>query len=112
QTRGSPKRPRREGGRAPNRRVSVASADSSRVKPELWHLGLMRTVRVTLLLAAALVSNACFQMTTVLKVNGDGSGTIVHRMVYTTAALAQLRQFAAIAGGRGGGASADPLSEE
>jgi hypothetical protein len=72
----------------------------------------MRTVRVTLLLAAALVSGACFQMTTVLKVNGDGSGTIVHRMVYTNAALAQLRQFAALAGGRGGGASVDPLSEE
>jgi len=72
----------------------------------------MRTVRVTLLLAAALASGACFQMTTVLKVNGDGSGTIVHRMVYTTAALAQLRQFAALAAGRGGGAAADPLSEQ
>jgi hypothetical protein len=68
----------------------------------------MRTVRVTLLFAAALMSGACFQMTTVLKVNGDGSGTIVHRMVYTNAALAQLRQFAALAGG----ASVDPLSEE
>jgi hypothetical protein len=29
-------------------------------------------------------------MTTVLKVNGDGSGTIDHRMVYTKAALARL----------------------
>ncbi len=51
-------------------------------------------------------------MTTVLKVNGDGSGTIVHRMVYTNAALAQLRQFTALAAGRGGGAAADPLSEQ
>ena len=50
-------------------------------------------------------------MTTVLKVNGDGSGTINHRMVYTRAALAQLRQFAALGGSRSG-SSADPLSEQ
>jgi hypothetical protein len=56
------------------------------------------------------MSGACFQMTTVLKVNGDGSGTINHQMVYTKAALAQLKQFAALGGGRGGGA--DPLSEQ
>ena len=74
----------------------------------------MRCVRVSfrgaLLLAGALMSGACFQMTTVLKVNGDGSGTINHRMVYTKAALAQLKSFAAFGGGRGG--SADPLSEQ
>jgi hypothetical protein len=63
-----------------------------------------------LILLGALTSTACFQMTTVLKVNGDGSGTINHRMVYTKAALAQLKQFAALGGGRGGGA--DPLSEQ
>ena len=56
------------------------------------------------------MSSACFQMTTVLKVNGDGSGTIGHQMVYTKTALAQLKQFAAFGGGRGGGA--DPLSEQ
>ncbi len=66
--------------------------------------------RAALLLAGALTSGACFQMTTVLKVNGDGSGTINHRMVYTKAALAQLKSFAAFGGGRGG--SADPLSEQ
>ena len=33
--------------------------------------------------------------------DGDGSGTIEHRMVYTTAALAQLHQFASLGGGRG-----------
>jgi hypothetical protein len=71
----------------------------------------MRACRVLVLVAAALASCACFQMTTVLRVNGDGSGTIVHRMVYTTAALAQLRQFAALATGRGGTA-VDPLSEQ
>lgn len=49
-------------------------------------------------------------MTTVLRVNGDGSGTIQHRMMYTKAALAQLKSFAALGGGRGGGA--DPLSEQ
>ena len=67
-------------------------------------------VRVALLVLGALTSGACFQMTTVLKVNGDGSGTISHRMVYTKAALAQLKSFAAFGGGRGG--SADPLSEQ
>ena len=66
--------------------------------------------RAALLLAGALASSACFQMTTVLKVNGDGSGTISQQMVYTKAALAQLKQFAALGGGRGGGG--DPLSEQ
>ena len=67
--------------------------------------------RTALLLLGALMTSACFQMTTVLKVNGDGSGTINHQMVYTKAALAQLKQFAAF-GGRGGSGSADPLSEQ
>jgi hypothetical protein len=71
----------------------------------------MRAFRLVALLAAALASGACFQMTTVLKVSGDGSGTITHRMVYTNAALAQLRQFAAVAGG-GRGQAFDPLSEQ
>ena len=66
--------------------------------------------RAALLLTGALMSSACFQMTTLLKVNGDGSGTINHQMVYTKAALAQLKQFAAFGGGRGG--STDPLSEQ
>ncbi len=67
-------------------------------------------LRIALVFAGALTTSACFQMTTVLKVNADGSGTISHRMVYTKAALAQLKQFAALGGGRGGGA--DPLSEQ
>src|SRR5258706_15230181 len=70
----------------------------------------MRALRLLVLLAAALVSGACFQMTTVLNVGGDGNGTITHRMVYTNQALAQLRQFAALGGGRGG--AFDPLSEQ
>jgi hypothetical protein len=48
-------------------------------------------------------------MTTVLKVAADGSGTIEHRMLYTAAALAQLRQLSALAGG---GQAVDPLSEQ
>ena len=47
---------------------------------------------MALLVLGAVTSGACFQMTTVLKVNGDGSGTINHRMVYTKAALAQLKK--------------------
>ena len=49
-------------------------------------------------------------MTTVLKVNGDGSGTIDHRMVYTKAALAQLKSFSTLGGSRAG--DTDPLSEQ
>lgn len=49
-------------------------------------------------------------MTTVMKVNGDGSGTVEHRMLFTTKALAQLRQFAALGGGRG--QTVDPTSEQ
>src|SRR6266568_4743691 len=70
----------------------------------------MRSVRLLVLLAVALASGGCFQMTTVLKVSADGSGTITHRMVYSNQALAQLRQFAAFGGGRG--ATFDPLSEQ
>ena len=58
-----------------------------------------------------MTTSACFQMTTVLKVHSDGGGTINHRMVYTKGALAQLKSFAALGGGRAG-ASADPLSEQ
>jgi hypothetical protein len=61
-------------------------------------------------LFAALASSACFQMTTVLKVNADGSGTIEHRMVYSNAGLAQMRQFTALGGGRA--QSVDPTSEQ
>ena len=69
----------------------------------------MRLLRFALLLAGAVGSGACFQMSTVLKVNGDGTGTIDHRMIYSAQALAQLRQFAGF-GGRGG--AFDPLSED
>jgi len=48
-------------------------------------------------------------MTTVMKVAGNGSGTIEHRMLFTTQALAQLKQFSAL-GGRG--QAVDPTSEQ
>jgi len=70
----------------------------------------MRSVRFALLIGIALASCACFQMSTVLKINGDGTGTIDHRMIYSPQALAQLRQFAAL--GRGRGTAVDPLSED
>ena len=40
-------------------------------------------------------------MTTTVRLNGDGSGTIDHSMLITKAALAQLRQLSALGGGRG-----------
>ena len=58
-----------------------------------------RWCRAALIVLGALTASACFQMTTVLKVNGNGSGTITHRMVYTKAALAQLKSFAALGAG-------------
>jgi len=70
----------------------------------------MRSFALAIVLGAALVSGGCFQMTTVVSVNGDGSGTIDHTMLITKAALAQLRQFAALSGGRG--QSIDLVSEE
>lgn len=50
-------------------------------------------------------------MTTVLSVKGDGSGTIDHTMLVTKAALAQLRNFGALAGG-GRGQGLDLVSED
>lgn len=40
-------------------------------------------------------------MTTIVHLNGDGSGTIDHSMLIAKAALAQLRQLTMLAGGRG-----------
>ena len=60
-----------------------------------------------LLLAVVIANSACFQMTTVLKIHGDGTGWINHRMVFTPAALVQLRQLTAFSG-----RPFDPLSEQ
>src|SRR5579872_945617 len=63
---------------------------------------------LALLLAAAAGCAGCFESTTVLHVRGDGSGTLQQRTVIKKAALAQLRSFSALGGGR---ATLDPLSE-
>jgi hypothetical protein len=69
----------------------------------------MRLLARSVLFLSALMCAGCFQMTTVLKVKGDGSGTLEHRMVYSTRALAQMRSFGGL-GGRGG-QPIDPLAE-
>jgi hypothetical protein len=69
----------------------------------------MGPLRAAALLIAAISSTACFQMATVMKLKGDGSGTIDHRMLFTRQALAQLKQFAALGGG---GQGLDPTSEQ
>jgi hypothetical protein len=61
------------------------------------------------ILFVAATCSACFQMTSVMKLKGDGSGTIDHRMLFTRQALAQLKQFAALGGGTQG---VDPTSEQ
>jgi hypothetical protein len=69
----------------------------------------MRYLRVLLLLAVAVATSACFQFSSLLVVKPDGSGTIEQRMLFTQAALAQLRQLAAL----GGAAQEfDPFSEQ
>jgi hypothetical protein len=70
---------------------------------------LMRYVRLVLILAGAIMCGACFQFSTVLTLKADGSGTIDQRLLFTQAAVAQLRQFAALGGG---GQEFDPLSEK
>jgi len=70
---------------------------------------MMRLVRLALVLAIVAPAAACFQSSTVLKIKGDGSGTIEQRTVVTEAALEQLRAFTILGGGRGG--DVDPVSE-
>jgi hypothetical protein len=70
----------------------------------------MKQIRMALALAAAVASAGCFQMSTTLHVSPDGSGTIVQRMVFTRAAIEQLKQLGTM--GRGGTQPFDPLSED
>jgi len=70
----------------------------------------MRWIRAALVSALALACGGCFHMTTVMKVDGTGAGTIEHSMVFTTAGLAQLKQLLMFSGGRG--QNFDPLSEQ
>ncbi|HVH27374.1 MAG TPA: hypothetical protein VM818_11455 [Vicinamibacterales bacterium] len=69
----------------------------------------MRYLRVLPLLAVAVTTSGCFQFSSLLVVKPDGSGTIEQRMMFTQAAVAQLRQLAALGGGT---QDFDPFSEE
>src|SRR3954470_19478954 len=81
--------------------ASAASAiNNSRMTAILWHLVRMRYLGLPALVFAAAISSGCFQMTTTVRLNGDGSGTIQHSMLITKVALAQVRQFSALSGGR------------
>ena len=70
----------------------------------------MRYVRFALVLAGAVMCSACFQFSTVLTLKADGSGIVDQRLLFTQAALAQLRQLASLGGG--GGQDFDPVSEK
>jgi hypothetical protein len=70
----------------------------------------MRRLRLSLTLLAAIGLAGCFQSSTIINVNADGSGTIYERMLLTGAALAQLRAFAALGGG--GGQDVNPITED
>jgi hypothetical protein len=76
----------------------------------LWHLLHMRLLRLSLTLLASVGLAGCFQSSTTIHVNADGSGTIDERMLLTGAALAQLRAFAAFGGGSG--QDVNPISED
>jgi len=68
----------------------------------------MRYLRFVLLVTAAALSSACFQFSTIVTLKPDGSGTIDQRLLFSQAAVAQLRQFA----GPNGGGDFDPVSEQ
>ena len=69
----------------------------------------MRFASRALVLAGALMCGACFQFSTVLTLKADGSGTIDERLLFTQAAVTQLRQLASLGGD---GQAFDPLSEK
>ncbi len=70
----------------------------------------MRTPRVLWLPVVAVLSGGCFQATTILNVNADGSGTIHNRLLVTDAAIDRLRGFTIMSGGNAD--AVDPLSEQ
>jgi hypothetical protein len=90
------------------------AADSSADASILWHRVLMKhrghAALGLFVLLSAVVCSGCFQSTTVLTIKSDGSGTIQQRTVVLTAALAQMKQLAALGGRRA--ATIDPLSED
>ena len=69
---------------------------------------MRRPADVLALFLLAAACGGCFESTTVLRVKGDGSGTLQQRTIIRKAALAQLRSFSSL----GGRATVDPLSED
>ena len=61
----------------------------------------MRTLHLSVALCASLVSAACFNSSTTIRIKGDGSGTIEQTTLLTAAAMAQMRQLAAMSGENG-----------
>jgi hypothetical protein len=70
----------------------------------------MRALAFALLLTVGLACEGCFQSNTLITVNGDGSGTLEQTLLFSGAALIQMRQVAPLAGGSS--KAFDPFSEE
>src|SRR5262245_45078142 len=62
----------------------------------------MKTFLLPMCLLAALLSSACLDSVTTVKVDPDGSGTIVARMLYTKEGQKRLQDFAPLLGGGAG----------
>jgi hypothetical protein len=62
----------------------------------------MRRFLILLPVLAALISSACLEVVTNVKVNADGSGTIFARMLYTREGQQRLKDFAPLLGGGAG----------
>src|SRR5262249_35264403 len=75
----------------------------------LWHLLHMRVLRFAMAALAILPLAGCFQSSTVIRVKGDGSGTIEQRLLLSEQALDQLRAFTILGGGNAD--NADPTAE-
>ena len=69
----------------------------------------MRMLQPLLVALTAATVGGCIESTAIIKVNADGSGTLAHRTLMNSAALAQMRQ---VSGALGGRQVVDPFSEE
>jgi hypothetical protein len=76
---------------------------------DLWHVLQMGRLHGVLVLTGSIVCGGCFQSSTIIRLNGDGSGTIEQSTTVTRAGINQLQQFAAL---NGGGTKLDLFSED
>src|SRR5262249_50726183 len=84
-----------------------------RGRSNLCHLVDMSTsVRIAVLAAVTLFAGGCFQSTMLVRIKGDGSGTVETTMLMNRQALAQLRAFAALGNNKDLPPPPDPFSEE